>query len=141
MHCITSSIFFSVFEHLGWLALESKIELLEYQVRMLLVIYVCQAAPGLRVDLLEVYTPRRSETINWSQIIEVAKGIPDDGHVLKTIRGLAEEVRSHFPLEPQLWIKAAHMVLGFNEYHLSPPDKWMRGPGWEEAWDVVLNKK
>lgn len=154
MHTVTSSIFFSVFERQDWLPLASKIELLEYQARMILVLYACQGAPEIRMDLVKDYTPRRSKDSDWAQLIEAAKGVPDDGHVLKVVRALnhaqltcadkacqALEARGHFPFPVQSWITAAHMTLDSTEDHLTTPAKWLRGPGWDEAWEMVPNKK
>lgn len=154
MHIVTSSIFFSVFEQQSWLSLESKIRLLECQARMILVIYACQGAPEPRVDLVESYIPRRPKTIIWGGMIEAAHSIPDDGHVLKVMRALNhgfltcasnalldQQIQSHFPFPLRSWLIAAHMVLDSTEDHPTTLGKWMRGPGWEESWHVVPDKK
>lgn len=154
MHAITSSIFFSVFEQQDWLPLVSEIELLESQARMLLVLFVCQGAAKPRMDLIQDYAPRRPELQGWSEITELAKSIPDDGHVIKTIRALnhgyqicsaaelsTPAMHGHFPFPVESWITAAHMVVDTTEDHPTTLAKWMRGPGWAESWEVIPDKK
>jgi hypothetical protein len=40
-----------------------------------------------------------------------------------------------------MWLKIANMVLDSTEDRPSVLDKWMRGPGFENAWDVVPDRK
>ena len=154
MHCVNCSIFLSAFAALPALTPETKVRLLEFKVRMDLVLYICQGAPELRTEEIVNYNPRQPEhNLQWPDIIDRAKKIPCDGHVVKLIRALnhgcvvsrgfenQKEARDAFPIKgEQMWLKIAHMVLDSTEDHPSVWDKWMRGPGFAKAWDVVPDR-
>lgn len=155
MHAVNCSIFLSVFGELPWLNIRSKIRLLESKVRMDIVMYVTQGCPKLLTEEITNYAPRRgSEGMNWPDVIDRAKKIPCDGHVLKMIRALrhgrtvcapyesSETTASKFPVKgDEMWLKIANMVLDSTEDHPSVLDKWMRGPGFEKAWEVIPDRK
>ncbi|KAK7900346.1 hypothetical protein LTR67_004092 [Exophiala xenobiotica] len=55
MHAVNCSIFLSVFGELPWLNLRSRIRLLEFKVRMNLVMYVTQGCPELFAEEITNY--------------------------------------------------------------------------------------
>ncbi|KAK5349031.1 hypothetical protein LTS03_006375 [Exophiala xenobiotica] len=121
----------------SWLNLRSKVRLLEFNVRMNLVMYMTQGCPELLTEEIMNYTPRReSESMNWPDVIDRAKKIPCNGHLVKMIRALRhgcvtctayetdETTHSKFPVKgDELWLKIANMVLDSTEDHPSVMDK------------------
>lgn len=148
MHAVNCSIFLSVFAAQAWLSRSAKLRLLEFTVRTDLVLYVTQGCPELRIDEIANYRPRRPECVTWEDVIERAKAIPCDGHVVKMVRALNHgqmvcqryDATEQWPIHQNMWIKVANMVLDSTEDHASVLDKWMRGPGFDKAWDVVADK-
>ncbi|KAK5060172.1 hypothetical protein LTR84_010056 [Exophiala bonariae] len=153
MHCVNCSLFLSLFATAPWLSLQDKVRLLEWKVRMDLVIYVCQGSPLLVLHEIIDYKPRQPDCMNWGDIISRALDITCDGHVVKMIRALrhgAEVSRifeeqdkdaSRFPIRGDMWLKIANMVLDSTEDYPDVRDKWMRGPGFDRAWDMIPNRK
>ncbi|KAK5454288.1 hypothetical protein LTS15_006288 [Exophiala xenobiotica] len=78
MHAVNCSIFLSVFgELLPWLNLRTKIRLLEFNVRMDLMMYLTQGCPELLAEEIINCTPRRgSEGMNWPDVTDRAKRSP-----------------------------------------------------------------
>ncbi|KAJ9609613.1 hypothetical protein H2200_005941 [Cladophialophora chaetospira] len=147
IHAVNCSIFLSVFANLPWLNLDAKIRLLEFKTRVDLVLYVTQGCPELRVEEISQYEIRRPKCTTWEAVIERAKAIPCDGHVVKMIRALnhgAIVCRKYheetWPIKGFMWIKMANMVLDSTEDHPGVLEKWMRGPGFDKAWDVVPDR-
>lgn len=152
MHCVNCSIFLSVFAKADWMSLETKARLLEFKVRTDLIIFANQGSPELRTEAINDYEPRRSDCNNWSSVFDRALKVPDDGHVVKMIRALrhgsiisrpyeeAEEASAAFPVKGDMWVKIANMVLDTTEDHPHTLDKWMRGPGFDQAWDIVPDR-
>lgn len=153
MHCVNCSMFLSLFTTVPWLRLQDKVRLLEWKVRIDLVIYVCQGSPRLVVDEIIDYKPRQSGCMNWHDIISRAMDIPCDGHVVKMIRALChgtevgkpyeeqDKDEGRFPIKGDMWLKIANMVLDSTEDYPDVRDKWMRGPGFDGAWDAVPDRK
>ncbi|KAK6365026.1 hypothetical protein LTS17_011722 [Exophiala oligosperma] len=157
MHSVNCSIFLSVFARLDFLDEHTKFRLLEFKVRMGLVMYATQGFPELLTDEITTYKPRRGDQcMNWTEVIERAKNIPCDGHVVKFIRALHhgsivcrpyedskdETIASKFPIKgTEMWLKIANMVLDSTEDYPGTYDKWMRGPGFDAAWDIVPDRK
>ena len=52
-----------------------------------------------------------------------------------------EENSAAFLVQGDMWIKIANMVLDTTEDYPDTLDKWMRGPGFDSAWNVVPDKK
>ena len=152
MHCVNFSIFLTLFSTASWLSLRDKVRLLEWSFRIALIIYVCQGSPPLLFDEIVNYRPRRSECMNWPDITSRAKDIPCDGHVVKMIRALRHgstvsriyeaqnDVGGRFPVKGSMWLQIANMVLDSTEDYPDVRDKWMRGPGFDKAWDVVPDR-
>lgn len=157
MHSVNCSFFLSVFGGLEFLTKHSKLRLVEFKVRMDLVMYATQGCSELLTDEITAYTPRRgNESMNRTEVVERALNIPCDGHVVKFIRALYhgstvcrpyedsqdDVVASKFPIKgPEMRLKMANMVLDSTEDSRGVYDKWMRGPGFAAAWDVVPDRK
>ena len=153
MHCVNFSIFPFVFSKLSWLSIEDKVRLLEWTVRFDLVIYACQGSPELRTEEITNYQPRQMHWNSWPKVIDRSKNISCDGHVVKMIRALnhasimsapyetLDENERSFPVKGNMWLKIANMVLDSTEDYSSVLDKWMRGPGFDLAWDVVPDRQ
>lgn len=152
MHCVNLGIFLKAFADLTWLDLAAKARLLEWKVRMDLIIYVHRGCPELRISEIQNYVPRQSDSMNWGKIIERAKKIPDDGHVVKMVRALnqghdlcqpLEAVKNDsisLPLRDDMWLKAANMVLDSTQDGVKVPDKWLFGPRYDQCWNNVPNR-
>ena len=152
MHSVNCSLFLSVFAQSPWLSLDAKARLLEWKVRIDLIIYAGQGTPELREEFIVRYKPRRPLCVGWIDVIERAKAIPCDGHVVKMIRALRHgaevsapyenqpNAATAFPIKGDMWTQIANMVLDSAEDYPSILDKWMRGPGWKEAWAKVPDR-
>lgn len=152
MHCVNFSLFLSVFAQVPWLTIDDKARLLEWKVRFDLVVYVCQGSPKLRSDEIIHYKARQSDCMDWRKIIDRARSIPCDGHVVKMIRALChasniskpfESMKGNettFPVKGDMWLKIGNMVLDSTEDYPSVLDKWIRGPGFDSAWDDVPDR-
>lgn len=152
MHCVNLGIFLKVFADLPWLDLAAKARLLEWKVRMDLIIYVNRGCPELRIDEIQDYIPRRSDSMNWEEIIDRSKKIPDDGHVVKMIRALkqghdislpleaVEDPSISLPIRNEMWLKVANMVLDSTQDAVKVPDKWLLGPRYDQCWQGVADR-
>ncbi len=152
MHCVNLGIFLKVFADLSWLDLGSKARLLEWKVRMDLVIYVHRGCPELRLAEIQNYIPRQPDSMNWEKIIDRSKKIPDDGHVVKMIRALnqghdlsqpleaMEDDSITLPIRNEMWLKVANMVLDSTQDGVRVPDKWLFGPRYDQCWQGVADR-
>lgn len=152
MHCVNLSIFMKVFADVSWLDLSSKARLLEYKVRMDLIMYVHRGCPELRKGEIQNYVPRQANSLNWETIIDRSKKIPDDGHVVKMIRALNQGHDLCLPLEAEkdddislpirneMWLTVANMVLDSTEDAVKVPDKWLFGPRYDQCWQGVADR-
>lgn len=149
MHCINCSIFLSVFAKQSWISLEARARLLEFKVRVDLILYANQGSPKLSTKAISQYRMRRPACTDWTDIIDRAKDIECDGHVVKMIRALKygsvishpfeemNENQSSFPVKGHMWIKIANLCLDSTEDYPDVFDKWLRGSGFEHAWRAV----
>ena len=152
MHCVNLGIFLKSFADLTWLDLAAKARILEWKVRMDLIIYVHRGCPELRISEIQNYVPRRSDSMNWDTIIDRSKNIPDDGHVVKMIRALnqghdlsqpLEAVKDDtisLPIRNEMWLKVANMVLDSTQDGVKVPDKWLFGPRYDQCWQNVADR-
>ncbi|KAJ9496767.1 hypothetical protein H2202_007841 [Exophiala xenobiotica] len=131
MHAVNCSIFLSVFGELAQPPVEGPSSRVQrpHEPR--------DGCPELLTEEIMNYTPRReSESMNWPDVIDRAKKIPCNGHLVKMIRALRhgcvtctayetdETTHSKFPVKgDELWLKIANMVLDSTEDHPSVMDK------------------
>lgn len=153
MHCVNLGIFLKVFADLSWLDRAAKARLLEWKVRMDLIIYVNRGCPELRIEEIQDYVPRQPESMNWEKIIDRSKKIPDDGHVVKIIRALnqgydlsqplegMEDDSISLPIRNEMWLKIANMVLDSTQDGVKVPDKWLFGPRYDQCWQGVADRR
>lgn len=94
MHCVTSSIFFTILIRQSWITLADKARLLEWKARMDVVWYAACAAPKLCEYNLTGYQPTISKNMTWEQMYMALNRHHDDGHVAKFVRAIrnGEEV-------------------------------------------------
>jgi hypothetical protein len=117
MHCVNSSIFFSVFLTQPWISKANKVRLLQWKGWVDLCMYTSRASPVLRIDEITRYQPQKPEKAGWNSIFERAATFRDDGHASKLVRALAhgEQVSSKwetgeaFRIKGEMWLKLGNM--------------------------------
>lgn len=139
MHCINSSIFFSSFLNQEWLSEANKIRLLEWKGRLDLAMYASRNTPKLIMNEITDYSPKQP-TDGWEQIFARVDGYEDDGHSAKFIRALAHgqqasapfEEKEGWPIQGDLWLQLAHMVIDSVE---DDGSRWVNSTGFPQAWE------
>ncbi|KAK5704722.1 hypothetical protein LTR17_021636 [Elasticomyces elasticus] len=151
-HRVNLGIFLKVFADISWLDLAAKARLLEWKVRMNLIVCFHRVCPELRIAEIQNYVPRQPDSMNWEKIIDRSKKIPDDGHVVKMIRALNQGHDLSQPLEPmeddsiilpvrnEIWLKVANVVLDSTQDGVRVPDKWLFGPRYDQCWQSVADR-
>lgn len=86
MHCVTSSILMSVLNRQGWIKLEDRIRLVEWQTRLELAWYAACGSPALDEKLITNYSNPASDKINWDRAFVASRQEHDDGHIAKLMR-------------------------------------------------------
>ena len=84
-----------------------------------LAMYVSRASPELLIDEIRNYRSKKNS--DWSELFERATKIPDDGHVSKFVRAVANgervskefEGRDEFIVKGDDWIKIGNMGKSF----------------------------
>lgn len=119
MHCVNSSIFFSVFAKQSWLSAANKVRLLEWKGRNDLVMYVSRHSPELRLDEITEYKPEQPATgeAAWDAIVKRVRKHNEDGHAAKLLRAIAHgqaicqpyEAEDDFKVKGDMWLQLAHM--------------------------------
>lgn len=146
MHCVTSSIFFSVIINQDWIRLEDRVRMIEWKGRLDLAFYVYSGTPELYPDAITEYHDDISAVMSWKELYAAVNKEHDDGHVVKFIRALKNgqeatrpfetgEFSDSFPVKGDMWLKIAQMALGTTKN--CPPDlKWVLGIGFEMMWKI-----
>lgn len=152
LHCVTSSIFFPVFNGQSWLADAAKRRLVFLKGAMDLTIYASLGAPVLRPEEITSYIPtwedNPAKTI-WAGALERLCARKDDGHAIKFGRAIAsaEQLANspsdgggfHGQFNDGMWLAAANMVADSVEAP-APASKWARGVGFQEAWKEFADR-
>ncbi|KAM3414892.1 hypothetical protein BST61_g10035 [Cercospora zeina] len=144
MHCVNASIFWPTFNRQTWLSEATKVRLLEWKIRLDLIMYASRKSPEIRLDDIREYVPKKSS--NWEEVFERACKFDDDGHASKLVRAVANgekvskpfEGKKGFALEGEDWLKIGHMVIDSVE---TQGDNWIRSAGFDEAWEQVPGRK
>ncbi|KAK9418019.1 putative HypA [Seiridium unicorne] len=145
MHCVTSSIFFSVLVRQDWIKLADRVRLVEWKARLDLAWYaVCGSAP-LDGDAISGYEdPTQGSPADWPGIFRAVTQEHDDGHAAKFVRAVyhgkqvaAEwevgEWEPYFPMKGDMWLKLARMCQDTTKD--IPLDlKWVPFTGFEQPW-------
>jgi len=142
MHCVNSSVFFPAFLQQDWLSEANKVRLLEWKIRLDLIMYASRRSPDIRLQDIKGYKPVKPS--GWDEIEDRACLLEDDGHGSKLVRALANGQRvsepyedlDAFRLKRDDWLQLAHMAIDSVE---APGENWIRSAGFDEAWkDVPL---
>jgi hypothetical protein len=142
MHCVNSSIFWTTFNALPWLSIESKIRLLEWKGRMDLAMYASRRSPALLMEEIVQYTPKDMEvgSTEWKGLFRRLYELPEDGHAIKLARAVAHGEQISQPFEKEDWCtirgfqweKIGNMVVDSVE---DTGSTWVRSAGFDEAWE------
>jgi hypothetical protein len=140
IHNVNCSIFFSSFLKQDWLSDADKVRLLEWKIRIDLVMYVSRKSPEIRLQDIREYKPKQPSGLD--EIEDRVCRLPDDGHASKLVRAIAHgqqickpyESREAFRLKQDDWLQLAHMAIDSVE---SEGANWVRSAGFDEAWKDV----
>jgi hypothetical protein len=151
MHCVTSSIFFSVLIQQPWISTADKVRLVEWKGWLDLAWYAVCGAPKLDIAAAEQYQGTPSGNWSWNELFSAVNDQHDDGHVAKFVRALKNgeeaskpfvegEGSDAFPLKGDTWLKIARMSYD-TTLGLPPPAKWVIMAGMDQAWAPVPARK
>lgn len=150
MHCLNCSIFYSAFlEHVDEFGRENIGRMLEWKVRVDLVMYASRGSPALDLARVSNYVPREGPDESWDALFHRANRFEDDGHLSKLIRALGNgeaacrEFEGHdgFDFKSDMWKKAAQLALDSVE-DCEDDIRWVRSAGFDEAWvDIPAKAK
>jgi hypothetical protein len=140
MHDVNCSIFFSAFLKQDWLSDADKARLLEWKIRIDLVMYASRKSPEIRMQDIREYKPKQPS--GFDEIEDRVCRLPDDGHASKLVRAIAHgqqickpyEAREEFRLKQDDWLQLAHMAIDSVEMEGA---NWVRSAGFDEAWKDV----
>lgn len=140
MHDVNCSVFYPAFLKQDWLSAPNKARMLEWKIRMDLVMYASRHSPNILLDEIRNYKPQKPS--GWDKIEDRVCVLQDDGHASKLIRALANGQRvcegrdsdPAFMLNHDDWLQVAHMTIDSVE---GPGDMWIRSAGFDEAWENV----
>jgi hypothetical protein len=149
MHCVTSSIFFTVLARQSWISIENRVRLVEWKGRLDLAWYAVCGVPELNINDVISYHGGCSD-MDWNQLFTVVNNQHDDGHVAKFVRALKngeeasklfEQLKGSdaFPIKGDLWLKVARMAYD-TTLDLSGPAKWVVMTGMDKAWEQVSSE-
>jgi Questin oxidase-like len=144
MHCVTSSIFFTVLIRQKWIKLEDRARLVEWKARLDLAWYAVSGCAPLDPRAITDYSNPESDNLNWDDLFSAVNKEHDDGHAAKFIRALknGEEVSSeyeqgeweaYFPMKGDMWLKLARMCQDTTK-KLPTDLKWVPFTGFEQPW-------
>ncbi|KAF2165940.1 hypothetical protein M409DRAFT_23671 [Zasmidium cellare ATCC 36951] len=148
LHCLTSAMFFTNFLEQSWLSDTNKARLLEWKIRMDLVMYASRKSPALHITSIRNHEAKHAS--DWEDIKRRVCLIPDDGHASKVIRAIAHSHKVCKPyqsgeayrLKDGDWHQLALMAIDSieiegEEDHIQfdgPGKAWVRSAGFDEAW-------
>ncbi|EOA85728.1 Baeyer-Villiger monooxygenase dmxR6 [Exserohilum turcicum] len=145
MHCVTSSIFFSVFNKQDWIKLEDRVRLVEWKARLDLAWYAVSGSAVLDGSAISTYSSPHSDGLDWDGLFDRVIKEHDDGHAAKFIRALKNgedsakefeqgEYKEYFPMQGDMWLRLARMCQDTTEGR--PSDlKWVPFTGFDQPWN------
>ncbi|KAL4904927.1 hypothetical protein BDW74DRAFT_168101 [Aspergillus multicolor] len=127
MHCVTSSIFFSVLIRQGWIAGRDK--------------YAVCGVPKLDVELVKGYKGEKTGNMSWEELFKAVSEQHDDGHVAKFVRALKNgekacrrfEYGGDFMVKGDMWLPIARMAYE-TTIETSMQNRWVLMAGMDGAW-------
>ncbi|KAF2496682.1 hypothetical protein BU16DRAFT_458022 [Lophium mytilinum] len=148
MHCVNSSIFYSVFLKQAWLSNANKVRILEWKGRMDLAMYASRRSPDLLIDEVTSYKPKiaiKNASDSWANVFERVRNYSDDGHSAKLVRAVAHgqtisepyEATDSFRVKQDMWLNLGNMVIDSVE---AGEPRWVRSAGFPQAWDNVPDR-
>jgi hypothetical protein len=141
IHNVNCTIFFSDFLTSDVFSREEQAKLLEWKGRFDIIAYGARGAPRLHLDEIVNYKPKIPGS--WDDIFKRANEFPDDSHLSKFIRAVANGERvskayeqlggNKFPIKDPSWLQIAHMAVDSmdDETYIN---RWIRGAGFAEQW-------
>ncbi|KAL4784963.1 hypothetical protein BJX76DRAFT_367261 [Aspergillus varians] len=144
MHCVTSSIFFSVLVRQDWISVRDKVRLVEWKGRLDLMWYAVCGVPELDVDAVKGYRGEKTGNMGWEELFAVVNEQHDDGHVAKLVRALKNgeeackgfEDEEDFMVKGDMWLKIARMSYD-STIDTTMQTRWVVMAGMESAWGLV----
>lgn len=151
-HHVTSTPFFLALNAKPWIPASTKAQLLEHKIRMDLLGYAARGSPTLHGDLLRGYAPGGGGKLagdDMESVLPRIHGIVDDGHTVKLARALILAKRTTGPFEDREWVRirgdewlrAIHLLLDANGSAGGGGTMWVRGAGFDQAWDEIPKAK
>ncbi|MCJ1276002.1 hypothetical protein MMC21_003807 [Puttea exsequens] len=146
MHCVTSSIFFSVIIKQEWIELKDRVRMVEWKGRLDLAWYAVSGCAELYPDAITDYYDDFSAAMGWKELYAAVNKEHDDGHVAKFIRALkngqeaakpfeAGEFSNFFSVKGDMWLKIARMALDTTKDW--PTDqKFVQFTGFDMIWKI-----
>ena len=145
VHSVTCSIFYPAFMRQTWLAKADKARLLEWKVRMDLLLYLSRGSPEPLLDEIRNYG-QKQPSYTWDSLIERGREYDDEGHVAKLVRALAHgqavskpyEQKESFRVKGDMWLQLGQMAMDSVEagkMHGEP--RWVFSAGFDEAWEKI----
>lgn len=145
-HQLTAAPFFLTINAQPWIPTPVKTRLLESKIRIDFLQYLARGCPRLHPSMLSSYTPTDASLLEARTVEDVLPrlhGVVDDGHTIKVARAAvlarkAAEGREgrgwmKFKREED-WVRILWLLVDANE---GWGVKWVRGAGFEEAWEGV----
>ncbi|KAJ6279553.1 hypothetical protein J3E71DRAFT_182420 [Bipolaris maydis] len=145
MHCVTSSIFFTVFNNQEWIRLEDRVRLVEWKARLDLAWYAVSGSAKLNHSAISEYSSIESNDLCWNMLFDKVIKEHDDGHAAKFMRALKNgedsarefeqgEYEEYFPMKGDMWLQLARMCQDTTGNR--PSDlKWVPFTGFEQPWN------
>ncbi|KAL5002077.1 hypothetical protein BDV10DRAFT_130180 [Aspergillus recurvatus] len=141
MHCVTSSIFFSVLGRQDWIPVRDKVRLVEWKGRLDLMWYAVCGVPELDIEFVRSYKGERTGDMSWEELFAVVNEQHDDGHVAKFVRALknGEEVCAQFEdgeefmVKRGMWLRIARMAYE-TTIETNMQNRWVVMAGMDGAW-------
>lgn len=144
MHCVTSSIFFSVLARQDWISVRDRVRLVEWKGRLDLMWYAVCGVPELDVDSVKEYRGEKTGDIGWEQLFQLVNGQHDDGHVAKFVRAVKNgeeacrkfEDEEDFMVKGDMWLRIARMAYE-TTIETTMQTRWVVMAGMDTAWSWV----
>lgn len=139
MHCVTSSIFFSVLARQDWISVKDRVRLVEWKGRLDLMWYAVCGVPELDVDDVKEYRGEKTGDISWEELFELVNEQHDDGHVAKFVRALkngeeaCRQFEEDFMIKGDMWLRIARMAYE-TTIDTTIQTRWVVMAGMDTAW-------
>lgn len=151
LHGLTTSIFHSTFLHNNSIKRADIARLLEILGRMILALYAGAGCPAFDLPYTLAHVPK-VQGGTWESIVKRSWVQPDDSHMCKAIRALANaqkisvpyDERPEFKLKQDMFLPLANAMIDCGSEHPMSggnPLDWIRGPGFLEAWEKVPKRE